>query len=400
MKRVFALLFCFLGMNTFAQTTDEKLEALIEEFADLKAQLSVKESEDVVLGQQHHGMGTSASKVYFSKSALSIGGYGEVIFENIQGETGDTADALRFVPYIGYRFSDKIILNAEIEIEHADEIFMEFAYVDFLLDERLNIRTGLVLIPFGITNLQHEPTLFPSVSRPEIEQNIIPTTWRENGGHVYGKWSDIYYSLGLVNGFDAASFSSSSWVRGGRQKGSQAKADNWASIARIGWKGYLGLDIGFSGYSGRASQDAVNVGDARVNLWEGHAVYETHNMKFKALYVEGSLSDSARVSASNGNVVGSRVKGYYLEGQYNFLPLITPETKQSMHAFIRYSEYDTHDEVDPTLVRDQTLNRTRTTVGLTYNPDPRVVVKADWKFRKNKVANESDILGLGVGYIF
>lgn len=45
----------------------------------------------------------------------------------------------RFIPYIGYKFTDSIILNAEIEFEHGantergGEVTVEFLYLDFLL---------------------------------------------------------------------------------------------------------------------------------------------------------------------------------------------------------------------------------------------------------------------------
>ena len=38
-----------------------------------------------------------------------------------------------------------------------------------------------MLIPMGITNEYHEPTLFNGVERPSIASVIIPTTWREIG---------------------------------------------------------------------------------------------------------------------------------------------------------------------------------------------------------------------------
>ena len=247
------------------KSLESKIEALTKEMANLKDKMALPPVAD----QSYGGMGYGASKVYFSRSPLSIGGYGEVVIENTQGQGTDEADSLRFVPYIGYRFNDWIVFNSELEIEHSGvfgkdttltdsngdtvtvsepngEIVLEFAYLDFLLSEVANIRVGHVLIPFGITNIQHEPTLFPSVNRSEVERNIIPTTWHENGLLIHGEFSDFRYVVGTVNGLDASNFSGSSWIRGGRQKGAQAKAENWAAVFRLEWFGVDGLDIGTS----------------------------------------------------------------------------------------------------------------------------------------------------------
>ena len=46
---------------------------------------------------------------------------------------------------MGYRFDDRFLFNAEVEIEHANEISVEFAYLDVLLNDALTIRGGMVL---------------------------------------------------------------------------------------------------------------------------------------------------------------------------------------------------------------------------------------------------------------
>lgn len=388
----------FFSSLALANSLESKVDALANELANLKEQLNGTSSQTD--GNTHFGMGESASKVYFSKSPLSIGGYGEVVVQNIQGENGDTADALRFVPYFGYRFSDSIILNAEIEIEHADEIFLEFGYLDFLIHEQFNVRAGLVLVPLGITNVKHEPTLFPSVNRAEIEKNIIPTTLRENGAFVYGRVSGFEYHLGVVNSFDAANFSDSSWIRGGRQKGSQAKANDWATVARLDWVGLQNLTFGGSFYTGKASHDTAALGDAKVTLWDAHLLWAYKALQLKALFVEGQLDDADLVSSATGKTVGEKTQGYYVEAQYNILPLIKPESTQKVNVFARFEDYDTHKEVATGFTKSAALARQRTVVGFNYLPHSNVILKTNWVFRDNDAGGEADLWELGLGYIF
>lgn len=401
MKLLMSMIFILSSSVSMANASLEaKVDALANELASLKEQMTLSESTGG--DQTHSGLGVSASKVYFSKSPLSIGGYGEVVVQNVQGETGDTADALRFVPYIGYRFTDKIILNAEIEIEHADEIFLEFGYLDFLLSESFNIRTGVILAPIGITNQMHEPTLFPSVNRSEVESNIIPTTLRENGLLVYGAFGDFDYSVGLMNSLDAEDFSSAgNWVRGGRQKASQAKANDWSWLGRLDWSGIDGLLLGASIMTGNTSHGDSTRGDGALTIWDIHFLYTWRALQLKALYVEGTLDDADLISTANGVTIGSKTKGYYVEAQYNIMSLINAASTSKLNVFTRLEDYNTHEEVGTGFTADAANDRQRTVVGFNYMPHSNVILKTNWVFRNNESSTEeADLFELGMGYIF
>src|SRR4030095_768336 len=103
--------------------------------------------------------------------------------------------------------------NSEIEYEHATtgegdeekgEVSVEFAYLDYLIRPEVNVRAGLVLIPVGFINELHEPPVFLGARRPEVEDRIIPTTWRELGAGVFGDAGPITYRAYVVNGLDSS----------------------------------------------------------------------------------------------------------------------------------------------------------------------------------------------------
>ena len=176
------------------------------------------------------GLAPSASATYGRGQGLSIAGYGEMLYENFGSENeagapagvGTQLDFLRAIVYTGYRFNDRFLFNSEIEIEHADEISIEFAYIDYQAHEHFGVRGGMLLLPMGLVNEFHEPTVFLGTERPVTENRIIPSTWRENGGGVYGSIDRVTFRAYVVNGFDGARFSSNG-VRDGRQNGGKAK---------------------------------------------------------------------------------------------------------------------------------------------------------------------------------
>lgn len=135
---------------------------------------------------------------------LRIGAYGEIRYgvqqnpdANGQWQTG--FDASRFVLTPSYQFNDNIIMNAEIEFEHAGIAFdaddklhgsaeIEQLYVDFRIAPFFNIRApGIDLVPIDWLNLYHEPTNFYSVRRPELDNGLIPSTWKAPAASIWGQ---------------------------------------------------------------------------------------------------------------------------------------------------------------------------------------------------------------------
>jgi len=122
----------------------------------------------------------------------------------------------------------------------------------------------------GFINEQHEPTTFLGSERPATERYIIPTTWRKHGLGVFGQVGAFAYRGYVVNGLDAigdgtskAKGFSSEGLRGGRQKGSKAVAENFAGVARVDYLGLLGLMPGTSIYAGNSGQGNVVPTDSR-----------------------------------------------------------------------------------------------------------------------------------------
>ena len=219
------------------------------------------------------GLAPSAASTYGRGQGLSIAGYGEMLYENFAPEneagvptgTGTRLDFLRAILYAGYRFNDRFLFNSEIEVEHADEISVEFAYIDYQAHEHFGVRGGMLLIPMGLVNEFHEPTVFLGAERPVTENRIIPSTWRENGGGVYGSIDRVAFRAYVVNGFDGSSFSSNG-VRGGRQKGGKAKASNMAFTGRVDVTPTPGFFVGASLYTGGSGQGDIVVDGREIDV--------------------------------------------------------------------------------------------------------------------------------------
>ncbi len=379
----------------------EKTDALIDETSDLKTGFS---HTTVEVDASQNGMGPAASKVYYSKSPLSIGGYGEMYWasEDKRGERA-YADVYRFVPYIGYKFSDEIILNSELEFEHGgEEVAIEFMYLDFLFNRSFNIQAGNLLVPMGLVNRRHEPTLFNTIQRPDVEKYIIPSTWHENGVVVYGSIgeSGFSYSAGIINGLNLKNISndgvtqpSKNWIKNGRI-GSQNKGpmERVAFVGRVDYTGRNGVLLGSSVYYGGAAQGDPNGVNALI--YDIHALYEKEGFKLKALYTALTLDGAEKIGPRSAK----SAEGYFINMEYDILA--SKNTSKRVPLFVQYESYDPVSSVVSGARPD--LEQTNITVGVNFFPHEQVVLKADYVFTNYNDANSEDFntFSVGMGFIF
>jgi hypothetical protein len=133
----------------------------------------------------------------------TIGGYGEVHYNNLDGSGGasdkEEIDLHRFVLFVGHEFNEDIRFFSEIEYEHGvagdgqvGEVEVEQAYVEFDLNDRHLARTGVALLPVGIINETHEPTTFYGVERNPVEKDIIPATCRSPARPMPRIWLQLH----------------------------------------------------------------------------------------------------------------------------------------------------------------------------------------------------------------
>ncbi|WP_430400526.1 porin [Flavobacterium sp.] len=347
--------------------------------------------------------------------AVTVGGYGEMLYNQPEGDNG-TLDVQRLVMLFGYKFDDKIQFVTEIEFEHVQEVYVEQAFINYNLANNVNLRGGLMLVPMGIINEFHEPTTFNGTNRPSMDKSIVPTTWRELGVGVSGKFNDLSlgYQAYIFNGFKSVTsdengivtgglLGGSNGLRGGRQKGIESTINSPNLSLKFDYYGLPGLRLGLSGYFGKTQApddvDMIDGADVGLSMIGLDARYAYRKFMARGQYIIADISGSKEYNALTGQNLGSQLSGYYIEGAYNLLP---SQNAQKLFAFARYEKYDTHAKVDA-ITENLGYDRTDITLGLTYHLTSGVVAKADYQFNDN-AALPSDLVknqlnfGLGVWF--
>ncbi|WP_397362302.1 porin [Olleya sp. R77988] len=381
MKNLVSVITILISAISFAQTAPDSLS--------VNPQTQINAAQRILSGNINSG--------------VTVGGYGEITYNQPEGDNGEL-DVQRLVLLFGYKFSDKVQFVTEIELEHVEEVFVEQAFVQYALGDNINARGGLMLVPMGITNEYHEPTTFNGVERPSIDASIVPTTWREIGVGVQGRFNEISlgYQAYIFNGFqsinETKTLGGSNGLRNGRQKGIRSTVDSPNFSAKVDYYGLPGLRLGLSGYFGRTQAeddvehiDGTSIGISMIGF---DARYAYQRFTARGQFIHASLSDTEDYNTLYTADLGSALQGWYLEGAYNLLP---QNKSQQLFAFARYSDYDTHASVAGGLTKNDSYDRDEWTFGLSYKMAPGAVLKTDYQLKGNAFENSETVGQLNVG---
>ncbi len=380
-----------------------ELDYLKKRVAELEKRLSAQENRTVPM-PAYTGKNPSAAALdadidaefmnagsgdqWFNKT--SIGGYGEMHM-NFNDDADDQIDFHRWVLFINHEFTDNIRLVSELELEHSlsgdgknGEVELEQAYIEMGLGNGFTVKGGLFLTPIGILNEVHEPATFFGTERNLIEREIIPTTWWEGGLALTKTFEETgwQFDLAVHSGLNVPTVGGSAFrPRSGRQKVSQANANEWASTVRVRYTGIPGLEIASSvQYQSDITPDAAFSEKNDALLTEAHIDFRRGGFGLRALGAVWS------VDGETPEALGLDEQwGYYIEPSYTF----TFANGNKLGFFTRYSQMDgARGEI------------TQWDAGVNYWPIDNVVFKADYSNVEVEGGDTSDSINLGIGYHF
>lgn len=354
---------------------------------------------------------------------LMLGGYAQIEYRQpmVKGEYNNgKLDIHRMVLLVGYKFNNKISFMSEIEVEHASEIYLEQAYLNYRFKSWLQLRAGLVLVPMGIINENHEPPTFNGVIRPSVDKYIVPTTWREIGigftGNIHK--ASLNYTVYVINGVlgynDGPRLNGKTGIRGGRQKGISSIIGSPSFTGRLEYYAVESLKVGVSGFVGNTQTSlnkevkaddylTVDTRDSSIvnlSMLGVDAMYAIAGFGFRAQFNYAVFTNSYEYNAFTGSDLGEGMMGYYLEVAYNVLHSVASSSHQ-LTPFVRYENYNTQYGASDESIKNEAYHREEITAGLGWKPINNVALKADYQMIRPKTESQFyGILSLGVGLMF
>ena len=341
-----------------------------------------------------------------------LSGYMDFHFNKLDHQDG-VLDFHRFVLLFNHEFTRRIRFVGELELEHAlvegleaaGELELEQAYLDFLITRAFNVRAGMVLVPVGIINERHEPPVYHGVERPLVDTVIVPSTWFEPGAGVHGEVGQGWrYRAYVLAPLDALEFSADEGIRGGRQKGSQARARNAAVSGRVEYLGLPDVSLGASFWTGRGNALESTL-ETPVRVLEADARYSGDRLELRAQVADITISRADLVNEALTRLTGvdpnvaRGLRGFYGEAAYRFW---AAGPARDLVGFIRYERVNTQHRMPDGWLPLREFDRNAWVFGATYFPDADVAVKVDYVRLRNQsgLIRSPSSFNVGLGWWF
>jgi len=386
-----------------------------------------KGEEKVPLGFSSTGSGKLIyAKPFLAAPKATIGGYTDIKFGVLTGPTLDnlsrnTFNQERMVPFIYADITDRVKFAVEIEFERggtnspgptitgtgntaSGSMQLEFAQLDYLITEPINLRGGIILMPVGKFNLLHDSPLNDLPDRPMVDRLVIPTTWFEAGAGLYGTFypsalSKMDYELYAVNGMggnpNGGTITDVNGLRNARGTVSRDNNDGKGVVGRVAYSPMLGVEVAGSSYYGQYSnKNGAGVNNQNNNIGI-YAIDWTLQRGPWELIGEAAWS---RITGNQGNTLTTQgpdgMFGYYIQANYHFMPEFlkklapTHFTEASTFtATVRWETVDTDTGGKTRLANGTPSDQRdleRLTFGLNFRPIEDTVLKLSYMFNTQK----------------
>jgi hypothetical protein len=394
--------------------------------------------------QQALSFGSSGSgrlvyaKPFVAAPKAIVGGYMDIQYRSQRqasieagaGRPGVTNnfDQQRFVPFIYADITEHVKVATEIEIEHGVressgneiEVSLEFAFIDYLVNEPLNLRAGILLMPIGKFNLLHDSPLNDLTDRPLVSQLIIPSTMSETGAGFYGtlypgRTSKVDYELYVTTGPCGYGSDGTPLInevdgtRAGRQRtcaghdGADINSGK-SVVGRLAYSPMLGVEVAGSSYYGNANNNGSNYAPLSITALDwtiqrgpfeviGEAAWAYARGNSRAVQgnsIPGGFTPGSLLTGIGGNsglgIPPQRMSGFYIQGNYHFMPEFLSKFSpkrfgegSTFTAVVRYDKVNTN--LDNSNGTGGWGNLEQISFGLNYRPVEDTAIKISYQYQ-------------------
>ncbi|MDH4193799.1 MAG: hypothetical protein OEY80_13450 [Nitrospirota bacterium] len=366
-------------------------------------ELSQPRTPDKKYGSTMQGSGALIyARPFVSSPKAIVGGYMDIEYFNRTNQGNSYFDQHRLVPFIYGDISDRVKFAAEIEFEHGtNDIKVEFASIDYLIQEPINLRAGILLLPLGKFNLLHDAPLRDLTERPLVDQRIIPSTLHQPGIGAYGTFypttlSKLDYEVYFINGFTNAfggngnpnansNITVTNGIRSARSDNTSFDNNNGkAVVGRLAFSPLLGIEIGGSGFFGSYDPQSKRP----LAIWALDWTFQRGPFEFIGESAWAYIRDNNLSQTGTPNGQPRRMQGYYLQLNYHFLPewlirLAPTHFKPEVSTFTavaRFEQMNLGQDLNDNTEAGKLGEWERWTFGLNFRPTEDTVFKTDFQY--------------------
>jgi len=389
-----------------AGAAPETTSQALDRATALEAQLARLELELQKLEAEQRTTADAANRLSEAESRRpSLGVYGVLNFVEYEG-TNSILDGHAFEIVVSGRPHPRLGYFAEIEFERAagvgaergGEVVLEQAYANYRFWEALNLRAGVLLVPFGNVNIDHYAPIRDVISKPIVSYIVAPSDWTDNGLGFFGRqlvgnsWLldyEAYVVAGLGEPIDAFG------TRNARQGYGVDNNDDKALVGRLTFNRLGRFQLGLSGYTGK--YDDGN--GLRLNGWAVDSLALLGPLKLTGEYNS--------MTGDGGPEPDARLRGFYVRAVLEFgrellsMSIARGFDAPKLQLVFQHDDVKTEGRLGDGFGRNR---ERRYTVGINFRPSEQWVLKVnrEWNSTENQPLVHGDRDGwLGsIGFVF
>lgn len=249
---------------------------------------------------------------------------------------------------------------SEARFRQESRLEVEQAYLDVKASESFSIKLGLYLVPFGQYNLSNRPHQTMLIKAPLHVESLFPSSWRDIGVLVEGRWSGIFYSAYLGNGLIEGNYlnNGQQFADNNKDKGKGVRAG--VSLSRS-------LEVAFSYYSGKYDQ-----GNERDLILKGVDLsWITEGFQILSEYARADLENPSPFSKG-------KTEGYFVQVSFDISGLRPVGSYQKLTYHDPYHGEGFTDSGGLGIDEE----KSRWTIGLIYFASPNVLFKVEYELNR------------------
>ena len=325
--------------------------------------------------------------------STSVGGYFEGnsnYFSEDGVSEGLSFELRRFNIFLYSSIGPGIRFLSELEFEHGtEEIALETAQIDLQLFPEFVLRGGIILVPLGMFNQNHDSPRWDIIDRPLVSTQIIPATLSEAGFGAHGRFLlsrnlSFTYSGYLTNGLGDGIILNSegkTFIPHGKREEAFEEDNNGlpAYSGRIALQ-HLTSELGLSFYHGVYNSFRI----------EGIEVDEKRSLSIAAIDFSTNLFNfTFQGEAAYGMIdVPDNISEIFGDKQWGaFIDIIYPVYKGSLFLFndaiintiVRFEYVDFNIGSFSSTSQDIRDEVTALVVGVSFRPVSNTVIKANYR---------------------
>ncbi len=337
--------------------------------------------------------------ITMGQTRTAIGGYfeGNTNYSVEDGlSEGFSMEFRRFNIFLYSTIIPRVRFISELEFEHGtEEINLETALLDFEINPALVLRGGIILVPIGRFNQNHDSPQWEIIDRPLVSTQIIPSTYSDVGFGANGKFFAnsviLTYDVYLVNGLRSQVVGNATGrtdLQSGKGLELFAEDENKspAVSGRLGIRHRHYGEIGVSAYSGAYNVfkiDGVKVSERRnLTTLAGDFLLERPR-----LVLQGEVAFNRVMAAPDqSEQFGERQWGGFLDIVYTILrKRMLGWDKATLNATIRLEKVDFNGDRfanETGLIQDTKIydDVTAVVAGLGFRPGAGTILRVNYRY--------------------